>query len=487
MTESHSESKSDRYGWLVLTVTSLGVLLTLLNVGTLNVALPVVARHFHAGTKTANWILLSYMLFNTVFILVFGRLADLFGRRRLYIIGLSVFTVVSLLIGFASNIWIFLALRVIQAAGGAIVITNTTPLLTDAFPERSLSKGLGINVLIASIAQLVGPVVGGFFATQFGWAWVFWFNVPFGIIGVVWAMLTLRAMPSKGTRERFDHAGNILVFLALGGFIFALSEGTGLGWSNRYVVLGFILFVLLTPIFLRVEWKSPSPLMNIRLFGQRRYASAYTAAFLNSFARSAVVLLLALYAQTVDHASAFTAGLTVLPVTLGMICLSPVAGSLATRYDARLLSSVGLGLSGVGMLILMLVIGLHSPYTPKAIGMFLVGAGSALFMTPNTSSIMLTIDASHRGSANGLRSMLQNMGQVMSTAVSLMILVAGLPRVLQGSIYAGNAVQLPPADILRVIAGFRIALATMLVATVIAVFASLVRGAKSEVKTEQAA
>ncbi|WP_328702206.1 MFS transporter [Alicyclobacillus suci] len=476
MSTQPTKAASSRYPWMVLSVTSLGVMLTLLNVGTLNVALPVVSAHFHATATTANWILLSYLLFNTIFILIFGRIADMFGRRRLYIIGLSAFTVVSLLIGFAPNIWVLLVLRAIQAAGGAIVVTNTTPLLTDAFPAKTLPKGLGVNVLVASVAQLIGPVVGGFFASDLGWQWVFWFNVPFGIVGVVWAMMTLRKSSTTGTREPFDIPGNILIFFALGGAILALSEGSTLGWGNPLVIAGLLAFVILTPIFLRVEWKSKSPLMDLRLFGQRRYAMAYASTFLNSFARSAVVLLMALYYETLNHASAFTAGLAVLPVTIGMVLLSPVAGSLASRYDARLLSSTGLGLSGVGVLILIFEVGPTSSFAVAAIGMFLVGAGTALFMTPNTSSIMTTIDPAHRGSANGLRSMLQNMGQVISTALSLMIVTANLPPRLQSSIYEGSTGAIPTNDVHLIVVGFRYALLAMLVATIIGMFTSLVRG-----------
>lgn len=467
---------SQRYPWLVLSVTSLGVMLTLLNIGTLNVALPVVAKHFNASAMTSNWILLSYMLFNTIFILIFGRIADLLGRRRLYIIGLSIFTLFSFLIGLAPNIWILLILRVFQAAGGAIVITNTTPLLTDAFEPRSLSKGLGINVLVSSSAQLLGPVIGGFFATEFGWQWVFWFNVPVGIVGIAWALITLRNMPSNATRERFDVAGNIMIFFALGGIILSLSEGSTLGWTNPLVMTGFIAFAILTPIFLRIEWKSSSPLMNLHLFAKRRYAMAYSAAFLNAFARTAVVLLMALFYQSVNHSTAFSAGLSVLPVAIGMIVLSPVAGWLASKWDARLLSTIGMGMSGVGCLLLVGSIDGQTSIASEMLAMLLVGGGSALFLTPNTSSIMTTIDQEHRGSANGLRSMLQNMGQVVSTALSLMIVTAGLPVNLQQEIYSGNDAQIPHAYSAQVVTGFRFALLAMAAATALGVIASLARG-----------
>ncbi|KRW91065.1 MFS transporter [Alicyclobacillus tengchongensis] len=471
-----TQQKSENYGWMVLSVTSLGVLLTLLNVGSLNVALPVIVKHFRETATTANWILLSYMLFNTVFILIFGRIADLFGRRKLYIIGLSLFTIVSLLIGLSPNIWTLLILRAIQAAGGAIVITNTTPLITDAFPEGSLAKGLGINVLVASVAQLLGPVVGGFFAATLGWQWVFWFNVPIGILGVIWATITLRSLPTSGTGERLDWWGNVLLFVALSGLIFGLSEGATLGWSSTPVLVSFAAFILLTPIFLAYEWHHSSPVIQLRLFGQRRYAAAYAATFMNAFARSAVVLLFGLFEQTVHQSNPFLAGIAVLPVTIGMILLSPVAGWLAGLFDARLLSSVGLGISGIGVLLLIPYSTATSPYFWQGVGMFFVGAGSALFMTPNTSSIMSTVDPAYRGSANGLRSMLQNMGQVMSTALSLTLVAAKLPPTLQSAIYQGNGSYLPVHDLPLLTGGFRMSLGALLLATLLGVIASLVRG-----------
>lgn len=292
-------------------------------------------------------------------------------------------------------------------------------------------------------------------------------------------MITLRALPTRATHERFDWSGNVLLFFALGGFILALSEGGTLGWSDPIVIGGLAAFVIMTPLFLWVEWRSSSPLMNLRLFGNRRYASAYVATFLNAFARTAVVLLIGLYEQTIHHTSAFVAGLAVLPVTIGMIVVSPVAGSLASRYDARILSSLGLAVSGLGIAILTPFTGMFETYVWEGIGMLLVGGGSALFMTPNTSSIMLTIDPAHRGTANGLRSMLQNMGQVTSTALSLMLVAVGLPKRLQSLVYQGNSAQIPGSDLPWLISGFRMAMVSLLVATVLGVVVSLVRGPKS--------
>ncbi|WP_274648720.1 MFS transporter [Paenibacillus humicola] len=477
--------KKDRYPWLLLSVTSLGVLLTTLNLSTLNVALPEVAAYFHAGAVATSWILLSYMLFNTILILVFGKLADIYGRRTLYLIGLTEFTVVSLLCGFSENVWVLIGLRILQAAGGALVITNTTPLITDAFPQRDLGTALGINVLNASVAQLAGPVVGGYLVYAFGWRWVFWFNVPIGIIGILWAIYTLRPVPGQAKGEKIDFPGNAFILLGLGGLIFAFSEGGVIGWSSGLVLGGMALFVLFAACFVWWERHAPYPTVDLTLFRDRSYAMANLATFLNSLARSSVVLLVALFFQVVSRENTFDAGLKVLPVTVGMIIASPVAGALSARFSARLLSTGGLGVTCVGMLLLMENLGLNASVLRIELGQLLVGIGTGLFMTPNTKSIMLTVPLEKRGMANGLRSMLQNMGAVISAALSLMIVTSALPARLKDAIYEGAGAAVSTADIPLIAGGYRLAFLVLLLLTVLAIAASFLRpsAAKTAAKT----
>jgi EmrB/QacA subfamily drug resistance transporter len=466
----------ERYPWFVLSVTSLGVLLVLLNAGSLNVALPVVSQHFHAGAIASNWILLSYMLVNTILILVFGQFADIFGRRKLYLIGLVVFTLASFLVGFSPNIPILILLRAVQAIGGALLITNTTALITDAFPAHQLGSGLGINVLVASCAQLLGPVLGGLMASVFGWRWVFWFNVPLGLIGFVWAYLILRDNPLSKTGEKIDLLGGIVVFVALGGLISSLSEGSILGWSNWIVIAGFGLFIILTPVFIFVEKKCASPMIDFSMFQKRPFTMANVATFLNSFSMTAVILLIALFYQVAHKENPFEAGFKVLPVTIGMIVISPIAGSLTRKYSTRLLSSTGLAISASGFFILTWTLGPQTPYWIEGFGMLLVGVGSGLFLTPNTTTIMTGVPQNRRGIANGVRSMLNNMGQVLSTALVLMIVTASLPARLKAVIFAGSSVSLSAPDLNAIVIGYRYALITLMVATLIGMFASLLRG-----------
>ncbi|QSO48919.1 MFS transporter [Alicyclobacillus mengziensis] len=464
--------------WLVMTVTGLGVLLVMVNLGALNVALPAIAKHFQASAAVANWILLSYMLVNTVLILVFGPLSDTFGRKQLYLLGIGMFTVVSLFVGLATNIWWFIGLRALQAAGGALIITNNTALITDAFPSDELAKGLSVNVLISSVAQLIGPVIGGVVTARLGWQWVFWAGVPIGLIGVVWGWFALRRLPSRHSGGRIDWLGSGLIFASLSGLILALSEGSTLGWSSPLVIVGFALFVLLTPLLIWQERHAVSPLVDFSLFRDRAYTMANLAAFLNSFARISVVLLLSLYLQSLAHLSVFWAGIAVLPVTIGMLLATPVTGALSDRLKVRVLSTAGLGVSALGLVLLMIGISPDANHWLNSIGMGLVGFGSGVFLTPNTRYIMTSVPPGRRGFANGLRSMLQNMGQVFSTAVSLTIVTAALSPRLQDVVYKGTSEVLSSSDVHAINLGFQYAILALLVATVAGMLASVLRGSQ---------
>lgn len=470
--------------WLVLTITSLGVILVMVNLGALNVALPFIVIHFHATATLANWILLSFMLVNTVLIIVFAQFSDSYGRRKLYLLGMVLFTVVSLAIGFAPNVWTFILLRAAQAAGGALIIANNTALITDAFPEPILGKGLGLNVLVSSAAQLVGPVIGGVVASRFGWQWVFWASVPIGIVGVLAGMAVLKNVPSRGSGKPIDGWGAAITFVALSGLIIALSEGSTLGWGNSLVIGGLATFVVLTPVLILVEQRAKSPMFDFTLFRDRAYAMANVSTFLNAFARVSVVLLASLYSQSILRLDAFWAGIAVLPVTFGMLVASPIAGALTSRFSARVLSTSGLGISAFGLVILMFCLGPHPMYVPNAIGMGLVGFGSGLFLTPNTRSIMTSVPYSRRGFANGLRSMLQNMGQVLSTTISLTIVTAVLPPRLQDAVYSGSATTLNQADLRLITTGYRWAYMALLIATLLGMAASSLRGSAKQGQQE---
>ena len=467
--------EDSKYPWHLLVVTSLGVMVVFLNMSSLNVVLPVISSFFHAGPLATNWILLSYMLVNSILILVFGKTADIFGRRKLYLAGLGLVTLVSFLCGFVNSVGLLIVLRVLQAVGGALVVTNTTPYITDSFPEKDLGVALGINVLVSSASQLLGPVIGGLLVYRLGWRWVFWFNVPLGLLGFILGLLILKPSRGRILDEKIDYFGNLCIFLGLGGFIFSLSQGGVVGWKAPSVIAGLILFVVFTSIFIYWEKRTSCPTIDFNLFRNREYCMANFSNFLNSLARSSVVLLIALFFQVMDKENTFGAGLKVLPITLGMLIASPLVGVLSRKYSTVKLSTSGLALSALGMLFLVLNMHPGASFPLIAAGQFLIGFGSGVFMTPNTKSIMLTVPVNRRGIANGMRSMIQNMGTVISTALSLMVVTSGLPARLKGAVYDGANAELAGNDMALISRGFRLAFIVLFCLILVAIAGSYLR------------
>jgi EmrB/QacA subfamily drug resistance transporter len=464
-----------RYAWRLLSVTSLGVLLAATNASSIDVALPTVARHFHATPTEASWAVLSYMVVNTAFILVFGRLADIIGRRPLYLAGLGCLTGASLACGFAPNAVVLDILRGVQGVGAAAIITNTSAQIVDAFPADIVSLGLGLNVMVSAVSQMLGPFLGGLLAGGLGWRAVFWFNVPTGVAGLVWAAASLRRSPRHQRRERFDLTGAILSCVALTGLVVALAEGGAVAWASPAVVAGLAVAVVGVPAFVALQRRRATPLVPPSLFADRARSMAYLSAFLLSVSRFAVVLLISLYLQGAAGLAPFQAGVRVLPVAGGLMLFSPLAGRLTDRWGPRLLSTGGALLAGLGLALLAVTISPHVSFLVLAAGMVAVGAGSALFLTPNTTSIMAGIDPNQRGIANGVRSMLQNVGYVLSAALGLAIATSPLGAAAKRAAYAGTLGRLRPAEVAAFTGGYRVAFGLLAALTLFAATASLLR------------
>ncbi|MGW4644248.1 MFS transporter [Sphaerisporangium sp. NPDC004334] len=443
-----------RYAWRVCSVTSLGLALIGVNASTLNVALPAVVRHFEAGAFASSWILLSYLLVSTATLVFFGRVADLLGRREVYLVGFALFTLCSLLAGLSPNVGFLIAMRGLQALGAAMILANGTVIITDAFPPDRLSQGMGVYIGTLSVAQLAGPTLGGLIADTAGWQWVFWANVPPGVIALVWGWTTLRRVPT-GARTPVDAAGNLIVFAALSAALIALSEAGSRGLSSPVVLVGGLVFLVLAPLLVLVERRASHPVLDLRLFGERMLTFANLASFCTALSRSALVLLVALYFQAARGLDAFTAALAVLPVPVGMAVASPIAGALGRRISPYLLSVGGCVLNFAGLVCLMFSTGGASPYWIIAIGLFLAGGGNGTFLTGNTTQVMRALPPGSLGVVNGFRLMIMNVGIVLSVATTLTVLSSALSPELRGLVYAGTLSRLSPVAVAQLMSGFQ--------------------------------
>ena len=450
--------QSARVAWKILFTTSLSVVLVFINSSGLSIALPNLARDLDASASETMWVLLSYMLSTTTLILVFGRVTDIIGRRRLYILGIVLFMIATLACGLATDPVFLIVMRFVQGIGAAAIITNTTALLTDVFPSRILSSALGINASIAAVGQVLGPLLGGVVTELFDWRWIFLGGIPISLLGLVWS---LRLIPKQGPRvsgERMDYPGSVLSVLGIALFVIAVSWGGSLGWGDPLVVGSFVAAVLVVIAFVALQRRKVHPLIDVALFKDRFVSSLYIGAFVNSISNYAIVLLASLYLQGVRGFSAIDVGLMILPVPIGTMVAAAVAGRLARTFSARWLTASGMVLLGVGALLLAVRLAVDTPYIAIAVPLALVGVGVGIFMTPNTTALMSRVPATRRGIANAIRSTLQNAGYLFSTALALAIATGGLTAAQQLAAYKGTLFGMQSGDLAAFVSGVQAAL-----------------------------
>ena len=443
-----------RYAWRVCSVTSLGLVLIGIAGSTLNVALPVVVRHFSATSLESTAILLAFLLVNTATLVFFGRIADLMGRREVYLAGFALFTAASLAAGLAPNVGFLIAMRVLQAIGSSMILANGTVIITDAFPPDRLSQGMGVYIGTLSVAQLVGPTLGGLIAETWGWQWIFWVNVPAGLLALVWGLLTLRKV-ARGPRRSIDALGNALVFAALTALLLALSAAGSNGLDSPVVITGGIVFAVLLPLLVLVERRAEHPVLDPRLFGGRMLTYANLASFCNALARSALILVVALYFQAAREMDAFSAGMSVLPVPVGMAIASPISGWLGRWVSPYLLSVGGALFSVAGLGMLMVSVSPATPYWVIAVGLFLAGCGSGTFLTGNTTQVMSALPAESLGVVNGFRLMIMNAGGVLSVGLSLTVLTSTVSPEIRAQVYSATLARLSPVAVEHLMDGFQ--------------------------------
>ena len=463
------------YRWWALTSTSLGALLASLNMSTLVIALPDLMRSLHIGVLDVTWVLLSYMLAQTAAVLTVGRLGDMWGRKRLYVAGFAVFTAMALLSGFAGSAWELILLRALAGVGGALMVANSSAIVTDAFPRHQLGLALGINSMVVAVGTAVGPVLGGWL-TSLGWQWVFWFNVPVSVIGSVWALLILREPARRGRRQRIDWSGNAVFLAGLCGLLLCLSMGGIEGWTHPVVIGGIVAFAICVPLFLAIERRVAEPLLDLRLFRSRVFAIGNLCQLLNATSRMGLQFLLVFYFQGPQQRDAVTAGLLVTPLAALMFLASPVSGWISDRIGARVPSLIGLAVTGAGLLVMALVIGNTTSYPLLALGMSLVGAGAGIFTSPNASSIMAAVVPSQRGVASGVRMLTAFVGSMFSIAFVLAIVTSSLPAPVMLKIFSGVTTGLDATQVDPFISGVRVTLLVLAAISLLSAPLSLLRG-----------
>lgn len=406
-----------------------------------NVALPSIQRHLGSGVSGLQWIIDAYTLVFASFMLSGGTLGDIFGRKRFFLIGLSVFTAGSLLCGLAPSLSVLIAGRAVQGLGAAALLPGTLSILTNTFHDpRERAQAIGIWAGVSGLALALGPLVGGALVDRFGWQSVFFLNVPIGVIALVVALLAVNESKSPEGR-RLDLPGQVLAIVALGSLTYALIEANNYGWTSPTILGLFVTAAVGMAVFLWVEVRSPSPMLQLKFFRDPTFAAAVACAGLISFGMFGMFFFMSLFFQWVQGYTPFQAGLRTLPATGMIVIVAPLAGRIAGRIGSKLPMAVGLAMNAAAMCIFT-TIDAGTSYAHIWPPLLMAGVGMSLVMTPMTAAVMGAVPRERAGMASATSNASREVGGVFGIALLGAIVTHIFSRDLRRSI---AALQLPAA------------------------------------------
>ena len=467
------DAEHEHYKWWALSCTSLGMLLATINSGTLIIALPDLERALHTSILLLVWVILAYMISSTVLVLFAGRLSDLFGRKQAYILGFVLFGLASLGAGFSGGGTELIIWRIAQGIGGAFLFANAGAIVTDAFPREELGLAMGTNTMVAAVGLVIGPVLGGALVS-ISWHWVFWFNVPFALLGSLWALTILRELAKPDRVRGYDFPGVLTFVAGLTGLVYGLSRAGLNGWSDPLTLGGIIVGAVLLPLFVLIESRVKAPMLDLTIFKNRLFAAATAAAFINGLSRFALLFLFVFYFQGVKGDDPIKAGIELAPMAIGMLIASPLAGSgrisaARARWPRGGWSWARSRWPG------MTTLGVHTAYFWSALWLFVVGVGSGMFNSPNTAAMMGTVPPQRRGIASGARTMLQNTGAVISIAFVLAVVTSSVDKETLFKIFSGVTTGLDEATLDPFVSNMHLALWILAATSLVGAFVSLMR------------
>ncbi len=429
--------KKPAYKWIALSVTTIGSLMVAIDSTIVILAIPNMLQNLHSDLVSMTWVITAYLLVNTVLQLTFGRMADMFGRVKMYNLGFVVFTIGSVLCGLAQNDTMLIACRVIQGAGGAMLAANAMAIVTEVFPANQRGQAMGINAVTWGAGSVLGPVLGGFILAFASWRWIFLVNLPIGIVGTLAAYLLLHDIEPKPRGERFDLIGALLFSIGLICLLLGLTGGIGSGWLSPSILSFLALGIISMVAFIVRERRISYPMLDLHLFENREYAFSVAAAALQSLAVFAVNFLLIFYLQGVRGYAPLTAALLILPLPILTSVIGPLGGRWADRVGGAIPATIGLALQIAALLVLAFLTPTTS-YLMLALALSLMGLGGALFWSPNTSTAMGAAPRHRLGVASATLNTMRNLGMVFSFSVALAVAAAAMPSALVNQIFLGT-------------------------------------------------
>ena len=421
---------SRRRGW-TLAIVSLGLFMVVLDNLVVNVALPSIHRDFGASIQALEWTVNAYVLAYAVLLLTGSALGDRFGRKRMFIIGIALFTASSAGAALSSSTELLIAARASQGIGAAIVTPLTLTLLADAFPPERRGVALGVWSGISGTAVALGPLVGGAVIQAASWHWIFWINVPIGLVLV--PLAATRLTESRGASRSLDLGGLALASTGLLGIVFGLVQSQSQGWTNPGVMIPLAAGVVLVLAFIRYELRAAEPMLPLTFFAKRSFAVTNAVSLAMYFGMFGSVFFLSQFLQNVLGNSPLQAGVKLLAWTGATMVAAPLAGFFSERYGSRLFMVAGLGLQAVALGWLAVIASVDVSYASMVVPFVLAGTGMGLVFAPSASAVLASVRTDQAGQASGATNAIRELGGTLGIAVLATVFTA------HGSYASGQA------------------------------------------------
>jgi EmrB/QacA subfamily drug resistance transporter len=443
-----------------LVVTSFAAFVTPFIGSATNIALPSIGKEFSANAVMLSWVATSFLLSAAVFLAPFGRLADIVGRKKIFNLGLIIFTVASFLCAFSPNIEILIIWRIMQGMGGALIFGTAMAIITSVFPREKRGKALGIVVASVYTGLTLGPFIGGFLTKTWGWEGIFLFTVPLGLISIILSFVYFKKEWADAKGEKFDWKGSIIYGFAIISLMYGFSKLPELN-GVLFTLTGILGIV----VFVYFEKRLEFPVINIQLFQNNRvFAFSNYAALINYSATFAIGFLLSLYLQYIKGLNPQEAGQVLVIQPLLMAVFSPITGKLSDRIDPGKVASIGMALISAGLFVIAFI-GKNSSIWFIIPILVVFGIGYALFSSPNSNAIMSSVEKKYYGIASGTVGTMRLIGQMSSMGIAMMIF----------SIFIGKA-EINPTNYAEFILSIRTAFFIFAILCFIGIFFSLARG-----------
>jgi EmrB/QacA subfamily drug resistance transporter len=409
--------------WWTLAAVAFGLFMIMLDNTIVNVALPSIQRSLHMSLSSLEWIVTAYALTFAALLITGGKLGDLYGRKRMFIAGLVVFTLASLACGLAPNAGFLIGARAVQGVGAALMNPATLSIITATFPPKERGQAIGIWAGVSALALAIGPLIGGLIVDNINWHWIFYVNVPVGVVGIIVSRWVIAESRDTSHEQSIDLPGLVTSGGSLLALSYALIEGNKHGWGSPEIIGLFVGAAVLLAVFIWLELRQRLPMLDLGLFKIGSFAGANIVAMLVSLGMFGVFFFISLYVQNVLGYSPTKAGAIFLPMTILIILIAPIAGKLSDRVGSRWLMGAGMAILGVSLLLYQRI-GLHTGFWSLLPQLVLGGVGMALTMSPMTSAAMSSVPVDKAGVGSGVLNSFRQVGGSLGIALMGAILLS---------------------------------------------------------------